>query len=572
VSYPSIEQYQEVLQSPRAAFVDSLLARGTIRTSGMLGTPQVVSGGFALTYAVEVDGTKYAVRCFHRDAKHLERRYAAVSRKLESLRSNYFVEFQFQSKGIKANGDTFPIVKMAWASGKTLGEFVEANQADPNKLSALIDALKTLATDLESLGIAHGDIQEGNLMVSDNGRRLQLIDYDGMYVPELASMGSAEIGHRDFQHPGRDSTKYDANLDRFSFISLNLALRALCDRPSLWNSSQSGAGVIVFKANDFADPASSATLDEISRIPSLERDAKNFASVCMGSYSQVPTLVDFLSSRNIPAQTVVFGGGRNVGQRSVGYISQDIVVDGSNYPAFARHIGERIELIGQITSLRFAKTKYGKPCVFINLGTYPGCVSLTLWSNALSTKGEQPSEKWRGQWISIRSLVEPPNQKQMHPAAFVQVEKLTQILQLSERDAKYRLAGRGPAADHRNTNSERLAKMQGDAGLINHTISNRIPKHHSTSVQPIAKRSANQQVLDQMRQQTAPTASPNSSGTPLRVNSSSPYTPSPSPSPSPSTTPQQKAVAPQTKSMRIPGWVWVVAIIGGYFILRLLKH
>ena len=84
MAYPSIQQYQEVLQHPATAFSDTALARGKIRSSG-LGTPIVVSGGFALTYAVEASGTKYAVRCFHREAKGLERRYGAISTKLKAL-------------------------------------------------------------------------------------------------------------------------------------------------------------------------------------------------------------------------------------------------------------------------------------------------------------------------------------------------------------------------------------------------------------------------------------------------------------------------------------------------------
>ena len=80
MAYPSIEQYQEALQHPATAFIDSLLAKGKIRSSG-LGTPLVASGGFALTYGVEVAAKKYAVRCFHREAKGLENRYAAISKK-----------------------------------------------------------------------------------------------------------------------------------------------------------------------------------------------------------------------------------------------------------------------------------------------------------------------------------------------------------------------------------------------------------------------------------------------------------------------------------------------------------
>jgi hypothetical protein len=97
MSYPTLEQYQEALQHPQTVFIDPQLKSGVIRTSG-LGLPVVVSGGFALTYAVEVGANKKAVRCFHREATGLEARYAAISTKLNKLASRYFVDFEFQKQ------------------------------------------------------------------------------------------------------------------------------------------------------------------------------------------------------------------------------------------------------------------------------------------------------------------------------------------------------------------------------------------------------------------------------------------------------------------------------------------
>src|SRR5690242_19773269 len=103
---PSIQQYQEILQHPDRAFVDPALAQGRISVSG-LGTPRVLSGGFALTYAVETGGRKYAVRCFHREAKDLRQRYGAIAKKLSALASAYFLEFEYQPKGVRVDSDVF---------------------------------------------------------------------------------------------------------------------------------------------------------------------------------------------------------------------------------------------------------------------------------------------------------------------------------------------------------------------------------------------------------------------------------------------------------------------------------
>lgn len=583
MGYPTIEQYQEVLQNTRTAFVDPQLARGRIKTSGMLGTPQVVSGGFALTYAVEVDGTRFAVRCFHRPAGELEKRYAAVSRKLKQLQSRYFVEFEFQAKGVRANGGTFPIVKMAWATGVTLGEFVEANHGNAARLTNLRKALGQLANDLERMGIAHGDIQEGNLMVADDGRQVQLIDYDGMFVPELASMGSSELGHRDYQHPRRDKTRYDATLDRFSFISLDLALRALCERPSLWNASQSGAGVIVFKANDFADPTASATLAEVSRIAPLQRDAKHFASVCMGGFSEVPSLSDFLAGRNVPQQIVVLGGASQA--RAIGYLGQYDVVDGSDYAKFASYVGSTVELVGCVKTVRLGKTKFGKGMAFINLGKYPGCVSLTLWSDALATPGEKPGEEWVGRWVSVRGLVQPPSPKQKHPAASIQVANLAQIVRLTEQEAKYRLAGPGTSAAPARvsstpnvpSNAQRLAAMRSAPTSPAPTptgIASRQPNRQPAARAPLTLApmppapppTQNQQVLAQMRQAPAPVPV----GAGARAASSTTGGAAGGPQRAPTTSAaRQHAPVPSPKSKRrIPGWVWIGGLLLLVFLLR----
>ena len=74
---------------------------------------------------------------------------------------------------------------MAWASGVTLGEFLETNHGNKQKIQQLIASLRTLAGYLGEQKIAHGDIQPGNVMVGNGAGAIQLIDYDGMFVDGL---------------------------------------------------------------------------------------------------------------------------------------------------------------------------------------------------------------------------------------------------------------------------------------------------------------------------------------------------------------------------------------------------
>jgi hypothetical protein len=60
---------------------------------------------------------------------------------------------------------------------------------------------RAIASFLEKEGIAHGDIQNGNIMMAPAGPKL--IDYDGMYVPGMKLGDGTETGHKHFQHRAR---------------------------------------------------------------------------------------------------------------------------------------------------------------------------------------------------------------------------------------------------------------------------------------------------------------------------------------------------------------------------------
>ena len=404
--YPRLEQYQEALQHPKTAFIDPTLRGGRIRTTG-LGLPVVVSGGFALTYTVEVGRLKYAVRCFHREAQKIQARYSAISKKLKSLKSNYFVDFEFQPHGIRIAGAPYPIVKMQWAQGETLGEFISNNYNDKQKMTNLTASLVALSQFLSQNQIAHGDIQEGNLIIDDDGRNVVLIDYDGMFVPEIASLGASEVGHRDFQHPGRDSKIFDESLDRFAFIELYLALRALRVDSSLWAASSSGAGVILFRANDLADPRKSTIIGTLLSYGEVSQFAHNFIEICRTNYLNIPTLDNFIAG-NVGHISVAHALAQVTSPERQAYISQYPVLNASDYIAFTAHVGQIAELVGKVVEVTNGTTRHGKPYVFINFGPWEGkCVKITLWSDALDRGGERPSRSWIGRWVTVRGLVEP---------------------------------------------------------------------------------------------------------------------------------------------------------------------
>ncbi|MBK8168592.1 MAG: serine/threonine protein kinase [bacterium] len=465
MSYPTLERYNEALQHPQTALIDPELRRGTVVTTG-LGLPLALCGGFALTYTLEVGQAKFAVRCFHKQSHALEQRYRAISGRLRALRSPHFLDFEFQARGIRVDGDLFPLVKMTWAAGKTLGEFLEEFHADKNVLRQVRASLRALAALLESERLAHGDVQPGNVMVSDGGRSLQLIDYDGMFVEALASLGGAELGHRNFQHPQRAAGAWDARLDRFSFIALHCALLALETQPALWRQTQSDGDAVLFKANDYADPARSHLFDRLFGQPHCADDARRFAAVCQADFAAVPTLEDFLAGKNVP---------RVATPRSVAaparYLSAFPVLNAAHYAICRPYVGDRVELVGKIVEVKQAKTSQGRPYVFINFGHWRGhIVKISIWHQGLSALAHRPDAGWIGRWISAVGLLEPPyqNPKFLYSHLSISIIRANQLHLISEAEALFRLGdARSPDAGSlpSDTNREVLREMRGGRAM-----------------------------------------------------------------------------------------------------------
>src|ERR1700730_1297845 len=118
-AYPSMDQYNDAVQHPNTAFLDPILKTGRTETDGF-GIPVVLGGGFALTYIVTASGQKFAVRCFHKPATSLGTRYTQITQALQRVSGDYFVKFDYQTQGIRVNGNAYPVVKMDWINGETL--------------------------------------------------------------------------------------------------------------------------------------------------------------------------------------------------------------------------------------------------------------------------------------------------------------------------------------------------------------------------------------------------------------------------------------------------------------------
>jgi len=521
--YPQITEYQEAVQHPQLAFVDPDLKQGTVAENN-LGLPLVMSGGFALTYAVTTARKKCAVRCFHREIPAVQQKYDALARTLRSLPGDTFVDFDFQQSGINVRQNTFPIVRMDWVEGDTFGVWLDKHIGDRRGLEkARVDFI-SIARFLAQKGIAHGDIQNGNVMVEND--RIRLIDYDGMFVPGMRPGDGSETGHRHFQHPQRRVSDFGPGMDRFSFIALDLSLRAIIEDKSLYPKFREGGETIIFRANDFAHPQHSEIFSRLAAIPRLKVEASNFAAVCSSPLAAVPALDDFLAGRNIPtvAATAKTTTAQEAKPQIPTYMPAYPVVDALDFSAALQRVGDRVELIGRIVEVKPGSRKRGKgpakPYVFINFGSARGnTVRISLWSEGLAKMKQRPSKGWTGRWVSVTGLMDVAYQNKRFGLKHlsVTVHEDGQIQEIDEAEAGFRLRS--------IANAERAP-------------------HPSRSRRADAT--------------AAPVAKPGQSG-PRRTKSkrgSKPQAAAPGvPAPQPAARPSWRLLA------RIRGWIWIAAAI-----------
>jgi hypothetical protein len=210
----------------------------------------------------------HAIRLFLRNIRDQEERYALISDFVQHDDLPYTVSFDFLKEGIKIHGEWLPALKMDWLSGETLDDYIVDNLANPAKLGELLTKFATMMSELRRAGIAHGDLQHGNILVCKN--ELRLVDYDGMYVPSMNGYLANELGHRNYQHPERAAHHFGAYLDNFSAWVIFASIRALQIDSRLLHQLGGGDDCLLFRQADFTDPLHSAAFAALEKHENLE--------------------------------------------------------------------------------------------------------------------------------------------------------------------------------------------------------------------------------------------------------------------------------------------------------------
>lgn len=288
--WPSAREYVRAIDDP-LSLSDPKLQRGTIERT-LDGEPRGYAGTFATTFHIATTQGDVAFRCFTRGHDDSIRRYRAIGEFLRYTRVDALCETHFELEAIAVRGALLPAVVMEWVAGEPLNAVVARRFEDGDALRSLANDFREVVRSLGALGIAHGDLQHGNLLVSPRGMRV--IDYDAMFLPPIADLAQVEFGHRNYQHPARRDAAFDGRLDRFSALVIYTALVALSADRSLWPRFDDGENVL-FRAHDFASAGESDLMRALLHNNAASGLAEIVIAAARGPVDAVPALEEAIA-------------------------------------------------------------------------------------------------------------------------------------------------------------------------------------------------------------------------------------------------------------------------------------
>lgn len=246
---PSISEILDSVSVP-ALIKDEIIRNGNFEKSsrGVI----YYSGGFTVVFPVYANGQKWAFRCWHTEMGNVRERFKVISDYINQLNSSYFCNFYYCDSGLIVDGKIFPTTRMDWVNGMTINQYIIENASNKELMLSLADKFLVMTDSLHKHHIAHGDLQHGNIIVTDAGD-IRLVDYDSLFVPGLDGMSDIIIGKAEYQHPKRKQIKISSEkLDYFSELVIYLSILAIAHKPSIIRDF-SIEDSLLFQANDWND-------------------------------------------------------------------------------------------------------------------------------------------------------------------------------------------------------------------------------------------------------------------------------------------------------------------------------
>ena len=286
MQWPSPAEYTTAVRNyPHVSLQDPKLRDGRVR----MGRDNFVlsyAGGFSIVFPIDVASKTFALRCWTKGIDDAQIRYEKISDYLQQESLPWFVDFKYEPEGIMVMGEKYPITRMEWVEGVSLRESIEQNLQSPHIFKVIADDFQEMVAILHKHGVSHGDLQDGNILIKQNGVdvKLKLIDYDGLFVPTLQGQPEQIVGLPEYQHPTRMVSGGQANekVDYFSELVIYLSFLSLAEKPELWNrvKDKTERGLL-FSKEDFENSDQSDIFQELEQLsPDVQQLAATLKDFC----------------------------------------------------------------------------------------------------------------------------------------------------------------------------------------------------------------------------------------------------------------------------------------------------
>lgn len=271
MQWPSRAEYTEAVRDyPHVSLQDTNLQGGNPRR-GKDNFVTSDTGAFSIVFPIDIVSRTFALRCWVKDVGNAKNRYKKISAYLKQKGLPYFVDFEYVPEGILVNGTKYPITRMEWVEGVSLREFIEQNLQTPTFFKTVATKFQKMVAVLHTHQIAHGDLQDGNILLKKNGStvEIKLIDYDSLFVPTLRGQPEQIVGLPEYQHPKRIAGGGQANekVDYFSELVIYLSFLSLAEKPELWNQFKDKTEKgLLFSKEDFENPSQSVVFRKLANL------------------------------------------------------------------------------------------------------------------------------------------------------------------------------------------------------------------------------------------------------------------------------------------------------------------
>ena len=294
--YPTISEYIEAIRYAEENLATLTHLRPVLDKDG---NPVMSSGNFAVVFKMQDGSGKfYALKCFTRDQEGRAEAYKIICDELAKIASPYFVNTEYYDKKLfvdtqQTDETEFPVLLMDWVEGENLMQYIKNfNQFNLYELSFKFNQF---AQWMVEQPFAHGDLKPDNIIIQSDGS-LVVVDYDGMFFPQMRGQQARELGSPDYRHPNHTTDDFNEHIDDLALASIALSLNAIALDSQLLKHNHDDN--LLFTEKDYRDIANSEMLHILLKKAQSDKELGCYISTFLSALYQNPlnkTHFDFSS-------------------------------------------------------------------------------------------------------------------------------------------------------------------------------------------------------------------------------------------------------------------------------------